>query len=46
MRIYIKIYKRAWFQKKAKHSTNGRAIKGIKERLTGKHLCSQKVTAY
>jgi hypothetical protein len=25
---------------KAKHSTNGRAIKGIKERLTGKHLCS------
>ena len=31
---------------KAKHSTNGRAIKGLKERLTGKHLCSQKVTAY
>ena len=25
---------------KAKHSTNGRSIKGIKERLTGKHLCS------
>jgi hypothetical protein len=31
---------------KAKHSTNGRPIKGLKERLTGKHLCSQKVTAY
>jgi len=31
---------------KAKHSTNGRVIKGLKERLTGKHLCSQKVTAY
>lgn len=30
---------------KAKHSTNGRSIKGIKERLTGKLLCSQKVTA-
>ena len=31
---------------KAKHSTNGRVIKGLKERLTGKHLCSQEVTAY
>ena len=30
---------------KAKHTTNGRAIKGLKERMTGKHLCSQEVIA-